>query len=50
MDVKISEEKLEKIIDVVVNGIGVGTAFMSAVANVEILVNKTIRVSHSKKR
>lgn len=29
----------------VVNGVGVGTAFMSAVANVEILVNKTIRVT-----
>ena len=29
----------------VVNGIGVGTAFMSSVANVEITVNKTIRIS-----
>ena len=29
----------------VVNGVGVGTAFMSAVANVEITVNKTIRIA-----
>ena len=29
----------------VVNGIGVGTAFMSAVANIEITVNKTIRIA-----